>query len=241
MENFELETVIAQAKTGNEIAREQLILHYKPYIINVTGHFCKKYITWSDEESSIALIAFDRAIDTFSTEGGRSFQNYVYLLIKRALIDFFRKEQKETLLSLSPSVTDEGTQTLKYENDQAIEHYEEMTQSKELVEEILELDEKLGEFNISFEELEHHSPKHEDTRLSLFEMAARFISDEDLVQSLLQKKQLPIGPFSKKTGYKRKTNERHRKYLITLILLKLNPQWIHLSEYIKEAPGKGGR
>ncbi|OLO27612.1 RNA polymerase sigma-I factor [Alkalihalophilus pseudofirmus] len=239
MENFKLETVLTQAKTGNEIAREQLILHYKPYIINVTGHFCKKFMTWSDEESSIALIAFNRAIDTFSSEGGRSFQNYVYLLIKRDLIDFYRKEQKETHLSLTIN-DNEHEITMNYENDQAIEQYEEMTQSYDLVEEILELDRKLNEFNISFEELEDYSPKHEDTRLSLFEMAATFTNDEELVERLLQKKQLPVGPFSKKAGYKRKTLERHRKYLIALILLNLNRQWVHLSEYIKGTSGKGG-
>ncbi|WP_216830962.1 RNA polymerase sigma-I factor [Alkalihalobacterium elongatum] len=233
MESSKLKNFLAQANTGNDIAREQLIRHYKPYILNVTGHVCKRFITWSDEESSIALIAFNRAIDTFSEEGGRTFQNYVYLLIKRDLIDYFRKEQKEAHLSLTLSDSEHDIPELNFENDQAIEKYEEMVQTHDLVDEILELDQKLREYKISFEELEQYSPKHEDTRLSLFEMAATFTSDDEFVESLIRKKQLPIGPFAKKTGYKRKTIERHRKYVITLILIKLNPQWLHLTEYIK--------
>ncbi|MFV8827700.1 RNA polymerase sigma-I factor [Alkalihalobacterium sp. APHAB7] len=241
MENFNLNTALAQAKTGNDIAREQLILHYKPYVINVAGSICKRYITWSDEESSIAIIAFNRAIDTFSEEGGRTFQNFVYLLIKRDLIDFFRKEQKESHLSLTLDDSEQDTLTSNFENDQAIGKYEEMVQSNDLVDEILELDQKLSEYKISFEELEHYSPKHEDTRLSLFEMVADFLNDDELVESLVRKKQLPIGPFSKKTVYKRKTLERHRKYIITLILISLHPQWVHLAEYVKGTSGQGGK
>lgn len=229
---------LKQAKRGDERAREQLILHYKPYMINVAGHISKKFISWRDEEASISLLAFNRAIDTFDENGGRHFLNYVYLLIKRDLVDFYRKEKRENHLSLDVSNQEGESATNEQEIEKSLEQYEQQVHSAELVEEIIELDEALREYKITFEELEQYSPKHEDTRVALFEIAATFSRDSECVELLQRKKQLPIATISKKMGYKKKTLERHRKYLITLILLTIYPQWQKLSQYIRKE-GKG--
>ncbi len=237
MVKLELESFLRDANNGNDLARERLILHYKPYILNTVGHICKRYLTWSDEESSIGLIAFNRAIDTFDPKGGRTFLNYVYLLIKRDLIDYSRREKRNDHLSLDHDLDqDDHDHTINpYEVDKSIELYQRAMKSMELVEEILELDQCLNQFDISFEELEHYSPQHRDTRHLLLKMAERFAQDEECVARFLTKKRLPVSLFASKTAYSPKTMERHRKYLITLILLKLNPQWVQLSEFIQEA------
>lgn len=232
MDQSDIDQFVIEAKQGNELSRERLILKYKPYIINTVGHICKRYISWSDDESSIGLIAFNRAIDTYDSEGGRSFLNYVFLLIKRNLIDYYRQDKQIKQLSLDYSAEDDETINL-LEVDQAVESYHQSIRTSDLVEEILELDQALAAYQISFEELEHYSPQHRDTRQSLIEMAAAFVKDQECVQSLIKKKNFPMTLFVEKTVYKQKTMERHRKYLITLILLKLNPQWIHLSQFIK--------
>lgn len=225
------EKSIEEAQLGNELVREKLIRHYKPYVINTVGHICKRFITWSDEEASIGLLALNKAIETYHPEKGRTFLNYVYLLIKRDLIDYFRKEQRDKFVSLS----DEEDQN-HYEVAHSIDEFQRSEQANDLVEEILELSEALSHYKISFEELEKFSPKHKDTRQSLFEMTDAFCEEEEFVHIFLTKKQLPVTMFSKKTGYKVKTIERHRKYIVTLILLKLNPQWVQLRQFIQ----KGG-
>ncbi len=230
MDKLQLEQSITMAKMGDVLAREELIIHYKPYIINVASHVTKKYITWSDEEASIALISFNRAIDTYESEEARTFQSYSYLLINRALIDYYRKEKKDNHIQLS---INEEAATIDYEQDRALEIYHQSVQSLELVEEIVELDNKLAEYNITFEELEDYSPKHKDTKTTLVDLAFLFVKDIELVNSLLQTKKLPIAACSKKLNCKRKTLERHRKYLITLILVNLHPQWVNLSQYIQ--------
>lgn len=234
MVKFELEALLIDANNGNELAREQLIFHYKPYIINTVGHLCKRYVTWNEEESSIGLIAFNRAIDTFDSQGGRTFINYVYLLIQRDLIDFFRKEKRNQHLSLEFGIDETDIMFNHQEVDKSIESYHRSIVSTELVEEILELDQTLKQFDISFEELENYCPQHRDTRQLVLIMARKFVEDKECVDALTKKKRLPISLFTGKTGYKAKTIERHRKYLITLILLKLNPQWVQLSEFIQE-------
>ncbi|MBB5174650.1 RNA polymerase sigma-I factor [Texcoconibacillus texcoconensis] len=240
MMKFDLEASLKESNKGNEIARERIIQHYKPYILNIVGHLCRNYKTWSDEEASIGLIAFNRAIDTFNPDGGRTFLNYAYLLIERDLIDYFRKVAREHCLSIERD--DDDDEPANFESKAAISLYKQNEQSFELVDEILELSEVLKQFNVSFEELEQHSPKHRDTRESLFQIATQFVEDNECVGQLMKKKRLPISLFSKKTGYRKKTLERHRKYVITLIVLKLNPHWVYLSQYIQEKSlGKEGK
>lgn len=237
MEESRLKKSLIEIQNGNEIERNRLIHHYKPYIINAVGHVCKRYITWSSDEASIGLIAFNRALETFDWQKGRTFLNYVYLLIQRDLIDYFRKENREHDLLIQSLPTNEDNQPLDIEAVASIQVYNQSTSSTNLVEEILELDERLFNFNISFEELENYCPKHKDTRLMLVDLASEFIKCRELVDELLEKKQFPMSKFTKKTGARPKTIERHRKYLITLIIIKLHPEWTHLSSFVQFEPG----
>lgn len=224
----------AQARNGNELAREQIIRHYKPYVLNTVGHICKRYIEWSEEEASIGLIALNKAIDTYDPSKGRTFLNFVYLLINRDLIDFFRKEKNERHLSLYEK-NDEEIEN-KFEVEQSLKQYEKAIQTSLLVEEILELSEELSHYQIAFEELEKFSPKHSDTREMLLDMATELVNCEQCLTYFLEKKQIPVTLFTERTTYKRKTVERHRKYIVTLLLVMLNPNWTHLHEFIQ----KGG-
>jgi RNA polymerase sigma factor len=232
MDAIELHKSVSQAQKGNEALRDELIRRYKPFILNTVGHICGRYVTWNDEEASIGLLAFNRAIDTYHPGRGRTFLNYAYLLIQRDLTDHFRKEQNRRHVSIHHHA-DQQNRTLSSLANQSIQQYLWNVQKTELVEEILEFREVLNQFHISFEQLESQSPRHRDTRERVFQMAEQFIQDRELVQLLFKNKRLPISRFAEKTGYHRKTIEKHRNYLITLIILKLNPQWIHLSQYIK--------
>lgn len=232
----ELLSVITNCKHGDQLSREQLIQHYRPYIQNTVSHICKRYISWSDEESSIGLIAFNRAIDTFEQNSGRTFLNYAYLLIQRDLIDFYKKEKNEQHLSITFVDSEQSNNMLDAET--SVDHYRRSLTSNELVEEIIEFDSALNEFKVSFEELEQCSPKHKDTRKKLDQLSDQFIVDSECKQHFFLKKRLPVSLFSKKTGFSKKTLEKHRKYFISIILLKLNPQWVQLSGYIIDFQGK---
>lgn len=240
MKDSGLNQLLFQAREGDELVRERLIHRYKPTIINTVGHICKRYITWSDEESSIGLLAFNRAIDTYDSTAGRTFLNYVYLLIHRDLVDYFRREQRQKHASLDYSPNDMETSSNTIEIEKSLESHQVSAQSSELVEEILELDQSLSQYGISFEELEGASPKHKETRYTLMEMAEEFIKSEDLVHHFIKKHRFPTTLFTKKTGHSAKTIERFRKYLITLILLLLHPEWKKISAFIQVLPRNEG-
>ena len=122
---------------------------------------------------------------------------------------------------------------LNYEIDESIDSYQKSVQAADLVEEILELDETLKQYNITFEELEYYSPQHRDTRKTLNAMAIAFVQDKECLDVFINKKRLPVTLFVGRTGFSPKIIERYRKYLITLILVRLNPQWVQLSGFIQ--------
>lgn len=233
MENSQVSTDIINAKTGNELIRHELITKHKPFIINVVSHISKRYITWSEEEASIGLIAFNRSIDTFQPNKGMEFLSFCYMLIKRDLITYFRSNSKYAGY-ISIEQIDEDANVINLDVDKSIQSYQNIISREELVEEILELNSILSEYDIKFEELEQSCPKHKDTREIINKMVIDFINDNELVKEMTKKKRFPAAVFVRKSGYPNKTVERFRKYIITLIIVSLHPEWVHLSGYIKD-------
>ncbi|RPF54124.1 RNA polymerase sigma-I factor [Aquisalibacillus elongatus] len=235
-DSHQLNESLKLANQGNEIERELLIQHYKPYVINVVSKICKRFVTWSDDETSIGLIALNKAIDTYKPNQGRTFLNYVYLIIKRDLVDYFKNEHKEKHLSFNHNPESESTLA---EIETSMERHESQQKNEDIIEEILALNQQLVKFGIVFEELEQYTPTHKKTKKILLEIATALIKNQTCLESLYQKRRLPISELTKLVPYSSKTIERHRKYLITLVVIKLHPNWIHLSQLI-DHEGKEG-
>lgn len=76
------------------LEREKFISENKSFIYKVASSICKRKLEWeNDDELSIALIAFNKSIDTYNEDKGNFF-SYAKMLIKNALIDYFRKQSK---------------------------------------------------------------------------------------------------------------------------------------------------
>lgn len=240
MEYVQILIDIEKVKSGNELIRHDLINNHKPFIINVVSHISKRYISWSEEEASIGLIAFNRSIDTFEANKGMEFLNFSYLLIKRDLISHFRSNSKY-IGYISIDQDDEESYVNSFEVEKSVQSYKKTLYNEELVEEILELDSILSGYDIRFEELENFCPKHKDTREIIDKLVLEFTNDKELVNELNKKKRFPTAVFLKKYKYPKKTIEKFRKYIITLVIIRLNPEWVHLSGYIGIENNKGGQ
>lgn len=240
MEQAQYELDLKNARDGNELARQNIIRNSRPYILNVASHVCKKFITWSDDEASIGLLAFNRAIDTWEVCKGRPFLSYAYCLISRDLVNYFHRNKSHNY-ELSLEYTSKDSALFSYDEmpvtaeeiEISIRDYAEKVESGELAGEISEMDSILSEFGIGFEELESSSPKHRDTRNLTLRIIKDFISDEELVSEFIKKKRFPAAAFAKKKGYPLKTLEKHRKYIIAMAVIKLHPEWEHLSAYVR--------
>lgn len=240
MEYTQVLTDIVSAKAGNELIRQELISSHKPFIINAVSHISKRYISWSDEEASIGLIAFNRSIDAFDPDKGREFLSFSYMLIKRDLISYFRSNSKNTG-HISIDQVDEETPVTSFEVEKSVQNYRQIVFNEELVEEILELNSILSKYGIKFEELEHSCPKHKDTREMIDKMVLEFIKSKELVNEMTNKNRFPTAAFVRMSGYPQKTAERFRKYIMTLIVIRLHPEWLHLSTYIGISNDRGGQ
>lgn len=214
---------VARIRQGDELLREQFIADYRPYILKVTSRFCKRYIDPTrDDEFSVALSAFNEAINQYSSHAGKSFIGFAETVIRRRLIDYVRKEQRHSQVvpySMFDSEEEEQPQYNSVETKQAMTAFEVKRTEDERRLEIGELNQELERFGISFLELVEHSPKHTDSRKLLIGIAQTLVGESSLLDTLKETGKLPVKELTEMCGVSRKTVERNRKYIIAIALI----------------------
>jgi len=232
--------LVLEAQNGN-MAREHLIKSYTTFILKSASKVCGRYVRLGeDDEVSVGMMAFNEAIDCFDTSKNSSFLSLAETVIKRRLIDYYRKEStvSKKLIPFSSFEQDDEENsegTLYYlESKKSVEEFKEKSSASERKEEIVLFTQKLGEFGITFQELVDVSPKHEDARLRAMEAAGIIAADKEMVSHMLKKKELPLKVLENKVGISRKTLARQRKYIIAVTLILIN-DFDYLKQYIAKA------
>jgi len=231
-EQVSRETLIA-AKNGNTLAREELIKSHKPFIARVSSKICNRYLSWdNDDELSIALLAFNEAIDNFDPQGGASFYSFVQIVIRRRLVDFFRKEGKHQHLSLSP-MNIEDEELSRFDLDSSLEQYQEC-ESQEVFADVVENYVKaLSYYKVTLDDLLKVSPKQRDSRHALQKAALALSNNPYCMAYLKSHRLLPVKELEALTGVKRKALEKGRKYLIALALIFAEPAFYPLKTFMQ--------
>lgn len=203
---------------------EEFVNNYKPFIIKCASKYSKKYISLGDDEYSIALNAFFDSIISYKKDRG-AFIAFSELVIKRRLIDYFRTQGK-------------------YNSELTTEFIEDIEDEKanisEIKYEILEITEKLKEYNIDFIQLEGQSPKALKTRETCKDVIRNIIDSSILLEEVKRTKMLPLKILSKNLKVPRKNIERHRKYIIAAIEI-LSGEYPYLREYFRYVWEDDGR
>jgi len=81
---------VLAAKT-DELALEKLIESHKQWMLSIASDTTHRYITDSDDEWSIALMAFSEAVQSYEQDKG-SFRGFASVVIKRRLLDYIRSQ-----------------------------------------------------------------------------------------------------------------------------------------------------
>jgi RNA polymerase sigma factor len=236
----ELETLLKSAQAGHRDAREELIKRFRPLVIKTASSLSGKYIDAArDDELSIGMLAVNQAIDTFKSEGGTSFFNYAEIVIKRRLIDYYRKEQRQKkaipFSSLGGEGPDENDNVINLiEHRQALDEFQKEQESKERRDEIISYTKRLKDYGIQFADLVKNAPKHEDARLRALEVARLVAGRSDLIAHLENKKELPLKQIEGLVSVSRKTLERQRKYIIAMAII-ICGEFKFLKEYLHKA------
>lgn len=231
--NESLGELIRRARGGEVEAREKLIRAWQPFVRLVASGVCGRHLSWdaADDELSIALIAFNEAIDRYESERGVEFAQFARLVITSRLRDYIRREARHRHLALV-LVTSDGEEHSPGEYGSSTTRYEAEQDAQALAEEIAELDALLRRFGFNFRSLARCSPRHRETRDRCVQVALELARDPQLLGELSVRRRLPLSELQRRTGVSRKVLETWRRYIVALTLILACPQFAGLRQFL---------
>lgn len=216
----DLEQDVLLAKE-NENALADLIEANRSFILRCASETTHRYITDSDDEWSIALLAFSEAVRDYEGDKG-SFRGFAAIVIKRRVLDYLRAQSRFDELAVTPDAFDgsldddtAGGMELAVQQRMGEEAMDAADDTAERARaEISAMQEILGEYGFSFFDLADASPKADKTRRSCGIAIRTLIASLVLMAKMRLARLLPIKELSAESGVVRKILERHRKYII---------------------------
>ncbi|MDO5416427.1 MAG: sigma factor [Lachnospiraceae bacterium] len=220
---------------------EQLILAWQPFIRKTAAGVCRRYISRQDDEWSIAISAFAEAVDIYEPLNG-AFQPFAALVIRRRLIDYFRNQSRfGQEISMEPeafyepdSEPDEPGSREVVRQLYAI--HQQKTAEEELKLEIEAVSQEFSAFGFTFFDVAKAAPKAAKTRKSCGKAATFLLEHPLLIAEFRKNGQLPLKIMEKESKVPRKILERHRIYIIAVIVI-LTGEYPQLAEYMHTVTG----
>jgi RNA polymerase sigma factor len=231
----QLNEKISLAKAGEEEVLNDLLLSHAPFMKKTASAICSRFIDEQHDEYSIALSAFHEAILNFDPDRNASLTTFAHLIIRRRLIDYLRKETQNHEHVQTNHLSSDEQEALDSEWEfiaASIERHREEEIAIARRDEIQKYNQLLESYGLSFDQLIHSSPKHKSSRSTAFQIADIIAGNEELHSFVMRTKRLPIKEISTLIEVSRKTIERHRKYILSIVLL-LSSDFIYLKEYVK--------
>jgi RNA polymerase sigma factor len=227
--------VLALRASKDERAREQLIQEQEQTILRTASAVSRRYVGRSDDEWSVALCAFSRAVDLYDEDRG-DFLPFAQMLIRRELVDAHRADARHMAeLSVAPQVL-EGSAEPEEDTESvylAVVRDSVEAADRSLHDEIVAANEMLEAYGFRFFDLTACSPQQEKTRQECAAAVRALLRDPPLLVRLLrQKRKLPMAELQKLSGVSRKTLDRYRRYIIMAALI-LSDDYPQLAEYLK--------
>ena len=212
--------LISEAKR-DETVLNQLIADNQSFILACASKATHRYVTISDDEYSIALIAFNEAVKTYESTKG-PFKPFAAMVIRRRILDLFDKESAHSAeLSVEPQMMDgveENTgeiplvTEIRTKTVEAIEAKDDgLTYAQEEINEVQTI---LRDYGFSFFDLTDASPKSEKTRNACALAVKAMLEHPELMAEMRRTKGLPAKKLLDLIDVKPKILERHRRYII---------------------------
>jgi len=200
-----------------------LVEENKPWILQCAARAVHHYVTDSDDEWSIALMAFSEAVQSYEESKG-AFRALANVIIRRRLTDHLRSEGKrgaEVVVmpgAFDGELDDEDAAGVNLRVRQTVAAASLAASaddsSERAREEIAAMQDILRTYGFSFFDLAESSPKAEKTKKSCGQAIRALIASVMLMAKMRLKRLLPIRELSETSGVVRKILERHRKYII---------------------------
>lgn len=231
----EVERLAIAAKT-DENSLTDLVNGHKQWILRCATDAAGHYVTESDDEWSIALLAFTEAVRSFDEEKG-SFPAFARTVIRRRLTDHFRSQSRyRAEITVLPgafegelSEDEVNGVTLQVERQVAAQSAESVAaQAREEIQEVKEI---LQGYGFTFPELAECSPKAEKTKAHCAKAVRALLGSDELKGETRRTKKLPMKELSKVSGVPKKILDRHRKYILAAMEI-LEGDFPIMAEYL---------
>ena len=228
---------------GDLDAADQLVRQYLPFIKSETAKFIHRAPEEGyDDELSIAMFAFHESVLNYSKAKG-TFLSFASMNIKNRLIDYYRKEKRHSDLISLDRETDDGEhkQTVLEKLDSGKDEIGDRTIRQATKEEILEFSAQLSDYGLTLGDIAMNCPKQDRTLSACHRALAYAKEHPELLKALISEKKLPIARLVSGSGVERKTLERHRKYMVAILLAYTNGFEIIRGHLCQIAPREGGK
>lgn len=226
---------VALAKKSRS-AEDSLIQDYLPFVRSETAKFLKRPVSDSDDELSIALISFHEAIHNYDETKG-TFLSLAAMTIRSRLTDYYRKEKRHMgHISMNSPVGDTDTEMGELIISEEESHAERIITCDATRQEIAELAAQMADFGVSLSDVSDNCPQQERNKAICLRAMQYARENTDILDEFLRTKRLPLAKLSEGSRTVRKTLERHRKYLVALLLICTNGYEIirgHLKQVLK--------
>ena len=236
MEQLILEDHIAIEAKSSEERMNQFVAESKGFILRCASRTCRRFITESDEEYEVAMVAFWEAIRHYDENSG-NFASFASLVIRRRLMDSFDNQTRHRPeIPVGHSMTwDEAADEnqaggVMAEVQQAIVR-ETRDDAAVIREEIEALGSVLRGYGFSFFDLAEASPKADKTKKCCARAVNWMLAVVERILQMRRSHSLPVNAISRALDIARKILERHRRYIIAAIEI-LDGDYPQLAEYL---------
>ncbi len=204
---------IEQAKS-NADARERLIKEYSNFICSCASKTAGCFVDKSDDIYSEALIAFDNALTSYNRSKG-NFNSFAKIVIHNRINDYFKKQNRHcnVVPFSSLAVQNDNGEYVDFDTE------DKNAEISDTAIEIFSLKQELKNFDIDFFDLPSASPKSAKTKKACLEVVKYITGNQPLLDSFYKSKTLPVKTILSDLKVNKKIPERHRKYIITGILI----------------------
>ncbi len=215
--------IVSRVLAAQESSRaaDDLIEQYLPFIKSETARSLGRFPTQDDDELSIAMFAFYEAAMSYKSGRG-AFLKLAATAIKNRLIDYRRKQSRhEGHLSLdAPAGEYErsmGEQVADAQADLSV-HHDRSDARQEITHFVLQL----SEFGLSLTDIAENCPKQDRTMAACMQVLDYARQNSSLLEQLVSTGKLPVQQLVAGARVDKKTIERHRKYIVAILLAYTN-------------------
>ncbi len=220
-DDYQISDLVLLAQSDRDAA-DRLIEKYMPFIRSETAKSLGRFPYGDDDELSIAMFAFYEAIMSYQYGKG-AFLGLAALSIRNRLIDYRRRQARhDGTVSLDMPAGQEDDRTLgeQVADDRAdLRIHQDRQDARQ---EIAHFVSQLTVFGLNLTDIAENCPKQERTMAACMRVLDYARENPALLIQLVQTKKLPLAQLAQASGVEKKTLERHRRYLVAILLAYTN-------------------